>query len=115
VLDASGLANSAAAAKTKSPAPPPPKPKPQRLSGAAVVETVTALYDYEAQAHGDLSFSTGDVIEIVRRTNNENEWWIGKINGRQGQYPGTRIASTSLISFELLSHLHQGNYVRLNH
>jgi amphiphysin len=50
---------------------------------------VTALYDYEAQAEGDLSFRTGDVIEIVTRTNNENEWWIGKLNGKQGQFPGT--------------------------
>lgn len=77
----------AAAAKGKA-APPPPKPKPSRLSGVPQAETVTALYDYEAQAEGDLSFSTGDVIEIVQRTNNDNEWWIGKIAGRQGQFPG---------------------------
>lgn len=56
------------------PAPPPPKPKPSRFSGAPAAETVTALYDYEAQAEGDLSFITGDVIKIVTRTNNENEW-----------------------------------------
>jgi hypothetical protein len=49
---------------------------------------VTALYDFEAQAHGDLSFSAGDVIEIVHRTSNENEWWTGKLNGREGQFPG---------------------------
>lgn len=78
-----------AAAKAKGAAPPPPKPKPSRLSGAPAAETVTALYDYEAQAEGDLSFTTGDVIEIVTRTNNENEWWVGKIKGRQGQFPGT--------------------------
>ena len=71
--------------KTK---PPPPKPKPSRFSGVPAAETVTALYDYEAQAEGDLSFSTGEVIEIVTRTQNENEWWIGKVNGRQGQFPG---------------------------
>jgi amphiphysin len=76
-----------AAAQKKGPAPPPPKPKPQRLS-AAPVETVTALYDYEAQADGDLSFSTGEVIEIVSRTGNTNEWWTGKIGTRQGQFPG---------------------------
>ena len=35
-----------------------------------------------------MSFTTGDVIEIVTRTNNENEWWIGKLNGKQGQFPG---------------------------
>jgi amphiphysin len=104
------LASAAAAAKTKGPAPPPPKPKPTRLSGASVAETVTALYDYEAQAHGDLSFSTGDVIEIVRRTNNENEWWTGKIDGRQGQFPGR------FLSFGFLTtYTGKGNYVRLNH
>lgn len=75
----------AIAAKGK---PPPPKPKPSRLSGIPNAETVTALYDYEAQAEGDLSFSAGESIEIVTRTANENEWWIGKINGRQGQFPG---------------------------
>lgn len=76
-----------AAAKGKA-APPPPKPKPGRLSAAPVGETVTALYDYEAQAEGDLSFSAGDMIEIVSRTDNENEWWIGKVGIKQGQFPG---------------------------
>lgn len=80
----------AIAAKSK-PAPPPPKPKPNRLSGAPHVETVTALYDYEAQAEGDLSFQTGDVIEIVSRTQNENEWWMGKVHGRKGQFPGNYV------------------------
>ncbi|PMD23704.1 BAR-domain-containing protein [Hyaloscypha hepaticicola] len=80
-----------AAAKAKGAAPPPPKPKPSRLSGAPAAETVTALYDYEAQAEGDLSFTTGDVIEIVTRTNNENEWWIGKLKGKEGQFPGNYV------------------------
>ena len=72
--------------------PPPPKPKPSRLSGVPAAETVTALYDYEAQAEGDLSFMTGDTIEILTRTQNENEWWTGKVNGRQGQFPGESLA-----------------------
>jgi len=87
-----GLLN---AAKSKGPAPPPPKPKPAGLKGHVVKDTVTALYDYEAQAEGDLSFSTGEVIEILTRTDNVNEWWTGKIGARQGQFPG--------------------NYVQLNH
>jgi amphiphysin len=74
------------AAKGK-PAPPPPRAKPSHLS-AKPVETVTALYDYEAQAHGDLGFSAGDVIEIVQRTDNTNEWWSGRVGGREGQFPG---------------------------
>lgn len=75
-----------AAAAAKKPAPPPPKPKPSRFNAAT--ETVTALYDYEAQAHGDLSFTAGDVIEIVQRTDNTNEWWSGRVDGREGQFPG---------------------------
>lgn len=80
-----GSWGAAAGAKAK---PPPPKPKPSRFGGAPTAETVTALYDYEAQAEGDLSFAAGDVIEIVQRTANENEWWTGKVAGRQGQFPG---------------------------
>lgn len=68
--------------------PPPPKPKPMRLGGAPAVETVTALYDYAAQAESDLSFKAGDVIEIVQRTQNENEWWTGRVHGKEGQFPG---------------------------
>ncbi|KAL6703890.1 BAR adaptor protein Hob1 [Coniothyrium glycines] len=78
------------AAKAKG-APPPPKPKPSRLSGIPAAEHVTALYDYEAQAEGDLSFLAGDVIEIVSRTQNDNEWWIGKVRGKQGQFPGNYV------------------------
>jgi len=52
---------------------------------------VTALYDFDAQAEGDLSFRTGDVIEIISRTQNDNEWWTGKIDGRSGQFPGNYV------------------------
>ncbi|KAK4452412.1 BAR domain-containing protein [Podospora aff. communis PSN243] len=83
----------AAAAKSK---PPPPKPKPKKLAAnPTAAETVTALYDYAAQAEGDLSFRTGDVIEIVTRTQNENEWWTGKLHGKQGQFPGNYVKLNS--------------------
>lgn len=103
--------------------PPPPKPKPSRLSGVPAAETVTALYDYEAQAEGDLSFMTGDVIEIISRTQNENEWWSGRVNGKSGQFPGTSlIDQNSAEHFPFLSCAVlcltipslPGNYVRLN-
>jgi amphiphysin len=98
------------AAKSKGAAPPPPKPKPSRLSGVPAAETVTALYDYEAQAEGDLSFTAGDVIEIVTRTQNDNEWWIGKVRGKSGQFPGKR----DLDSVNLVTNCSLGNYVKLN-
>ncbi|KAK0283542.1 BAR adaptor protein Hob1 [Friedmanniomyces endolithicus] len=83
------------AAKSKAAPPPPPtKPKPGALRVSSA-ETVTALYDYEAQAEGDLSFSAGEVVEIVTRTGNENEWWVGKIGGRRGQFPGNYVQLNS--------------------
>lgn len=80
-----------AAAKKKGAAPPPPKPKPSGLRGTPAspsLPTATALYDYEAQAAGDLSFAAGDVIEVTVRGATENEWWTGTLHGRQGQFPG---------------------------
>ena len=85
---ATSTASWGSVAKSKGAAPPPPKPKPSRLSGMPAAETVTALYDFEAQSEGDLSFTTGDVIEIITRTQNENEWWTGKVRGKTGQFPG---------------------------
>ncbi|TXT09003.1 hypothetical protein VHUM_02477 [Vanrija humicola] len=69
----------------KAPPPPPPlKPKP----GAAPKVYCTAIFDYEAQAAGDLSFSAGDRIEIVERTDSAEDWWTGRLDGRQGIFPG---------------------------
>ena len=82
-----------AAAKAKGAAPPPPKPKPSRLGGVPTNPTATALYDYEAQAEGDLSFNTGDIIDVTVKGATENEWWSGRLRGREGQFPGKLAAA----------------------
>ena len=89
-----GTPNLVAAAKAKGAAPPPPKPKPKpsRLAGHTTQPTATALYDYEAQAVGDLSFSFGDVIEVTVQGASENEWWQGRLRGKVGQFPGMFIS-----------------------
>ena len=63
--------SSSSASSAGKPRPPPPKPKPKSLM--AQVENATAMYDFESQIEGDLSFKAGDVIVIVQRTSNENE------------------------------------------
>lgn len=40
------------------------------------------------QAEGDLSFSAGDRIEIIERSDNVDDWWTGRLNGRTGIFPG---------------------------
>jgi amphiphysin len=76
----SSLASAAAGKKP----PPPPAPKPSTLSRK---EHAVALYDYTAQAEGDLTFKAGDRIEIIRKGDDANEWWIGRLNGEEGQFP----------------------------
>ncbi|KAI8363113.1 hypothetical protein B0O80DRAFT_432756 [Mortierella sp. GBAus27b] len=65
----------------------PPPPIPKRLGQ----KTVLALYDYDAQQEGDLSFRKDDRIELIERTADVNGWWTGKLNGRQGIFPGNYV------------------------
>ncbi|KIM61959.1 hypothetical protein SCLCIDRAFT_852039 [Scleroderma citrinum Foug A] len=77
---------SAAATKRPPPPPPPLKPKPKPAP-----EYVTALYDFDAQADGDLSFKTGDRIEVVTKTESQEDWWTGRLNGAEGVFPGNYV------------------------
>ena len=53
------------------------------------MQYVVALYDFAAQAEGDLDFKAGDRIEVVERTDSAEDWWTGRLNGQQGVFPGT--------------------------
>ncbi|PKY18916.1 BAR-domain-containing protein [Rhizophagus irregularis] len=68
-----------------------PPPLPPHNSKPKSVQYVRALYDYEAQAEGDLSFKKGDKIEVITRKDDVNEWWKGKLNGKIGDFPGNYV------------------------
>ncbi|KAI8341182.1 hypothetical protein BC941DRAFT_416061 [Chlamydoabsidia padenii] len=53
---------------------------------------VLALYDYQAQSDGDLSFRRDDKIEVVERTADQNDWWTGKLHGQIGIFPGNYVS-----------------------
>ncbi|SCU79945.1 LADA_0B04170g1_1 [Lachancea dasiensis] len=72
-------------------APVSPYPAYTPPTSAPTAETVTALYDYQAQAEGDLTFPAGAVIEVVERTNDTNGWWTGLYNGYQGVFPANYV------------------------
>ncbi|KAJ7239026.1 BAR-domain-containing protein [Mycena haematopus] len=84
----SGGASAAAATKRAPPPPPALKPKPKV---APRIQYVVALYDFAAQADGDLSFNTGDRIEVVERGASAEDWWTGRLNGQQGVFPGNYV------------------------
>ncbi|THG94135.1 hypothetical protein EW026_g7274 [Hermanssonia centrifuga] len=81
--------NSFVATKKAPPPPPPLKPKPKPAEPER--QYVVALYDFEAQADGDLNFKAGDRIEVVERTESAEDWWTGRVDGRQGVFPGELI------------------------
>lgn len=71
--------------------PPPPAPKPRPAAPKPKLVYVTALYDYAATAEGDLSFSAGDRIELIKRGESAEDWWTGRLEagGEEGVFPGT--------------------------
>lgn len=64
---------------------------PPASSTASGQQVCTALYDYAAQAAGDLSFKAGDRITILERTADQNGWWTGSLNGATGVFPGNYV------------------------
>lgn len=68
-----------------------PAVAPTAVAATPGIETCTALYDYQAQAQGDLTFPAGATIEVVQRTADANEWWTGRYNGQQGVFPGNYV------------------------
>ncbi|KAI8971238.1 hypothetical protein BDB01DRAFT_845233 [Pilobolus umbonatus] len=66
---------------------PPKTAIPPRVK----INYVLALYDYDAQAEGDLSFKKDDKIQLISRTDDTNDWWTGKLRGTVGVFPGNYV------------------------
>ncbi|SMN18960.1 similar to Saccharomyces cerevisiae YHR016C YSC84 Actin-binding protein involved in bundling of actin filaments and endocytosis of actin cortical patches [Maudiozyma saulgeensis] len=48
---------------------------------------VLALYDFDGVEKTDLPFKKGDIIEVIKRTKNQEDWWYGTVNGKVGNFP----------------------------
>jgi hypothetical protein len=79
----------------KGPAPArPTAPKPAFGTGdkkALAPGQARAKFKFEAAQPGDLGFNKGDIITIVKRTENETDWWTGRIGNREGIFPSNYI------------------------
>lgn len=54
-----------------------------------------ALFDYEADGEGELSFKEGDVIIVARE---DGQWWLGSVQGHEtskGWFPGSFVSLDS--------------------
>ncbi|XP_069091940.1 SH3 domain-containing YSC84-like protein 1 [Pleurodeles waltl] len=59
--------------------------------GSSRNETATALYTFEGQHPGDLSFKAGDKITVLTKTDAQFDWWEGKIRGQTGIFPANYV------------------------
>lgn len=53
--------------------------------------TAVALYTFNGEQSGDLSFKKGDVINITKRSDSKDDWWSGAIGGREGIFPANYV------------------------
>jgi lipid-binding SYLF domain-containing protein len=66
----------------------PPR-QPERRSPAAT--KAVALFSFEGEQAGDLSFKKGDVISIVKKTETKDDWWTGSAGGKEGIFPANYV------------------------
>ncbi|KAK1998147.1 SH3 domain-containing protein [Colletotrichum falcatum] len=69
---------------------PPPPPPAKRLK--APEEYVIAQYDFSG-GDGDLSFREGDRIRIIKKTETDQDWWMGELGGVKGSFPANYCKS----------------------
>ncbi|AET38446.1 SYLF and SH3 domain-containing protein Ecym_2747 [Eremothecium cymbalariae DBVPG len=50
-----------------------------------------ALYTFKGEQDGDLPFRTGDVIAILKKSNSQDDWWTGRVNGQEGIFPANYV------------------------
>lgn len=50
-----------------------------------------ALYSFSGEESGDLPFRKGDVITILKKSESQNDWWTGRVNGREGIFPANYV------------------------
>ncbi|KAL3476186.1 hypothetical protein BJX99DRAFT_228354 [Aspergillus californicus] len=74
----------------------PTAPKPvfgQRTGQAAPLrdDQAIALFTFDADQDGDLSFKKGEIVTIVKRTEKKEDWWTGRIGERVGIFPANYV------------------------
>ncbi|CAO3699698.1 hypothetical protein G6F70_005624 [Rhizopus microsporus] len=52
---------------------------------------VRALFNFKGEQEGDLAFQKGDIITIIKRSNTQNDWWTGRLNGKEGIFPANFV------------------------
>ncbi|KAI4606897.1 hypothetical protein J4E80_009976 [Alternaria sp. BMP 0032] len=75
----------------------PTAPKPvfgqttgQKKAGLQSDQAI-AKFTFDADQPGDLGFKKGEIITILKRTDNETDWWTGRVGSREGIFPSNYV------------------------
>ncbi|KAF2124090.1 DUF500-domain-containing protein [Dothidotthia symphoricarpi CBS 119687] len=72
--------------------PTAPKPVFGQKKASLAADQAIAKFTFEPDQPGDLGFKKGDIITVLKKTDNETDWWTGRVGDREGIFP--RYAST---------------------
>ncbi|KAG0238392.1 class II myosin [Actinomortierella wolfii] len=86
---AAAAASSPAASARRPPPPPAPPAAPAPPPAPPAKPMYKALYNFESQDDGEVSFSKDDLMEILEK--DENGWWLAKKDGKEGWVPSNYL------------------------
>uniref|UniRef100_A0AAY4CLR3 Intersectin-1 n=1 Tax=Denticeps clupeoides TaxID=299321 RepID=A0AAY4CLR3_9TELE len=64
------------------------RPSPSPSKAMEQGEEYIAMYTYESNEQGDLTFQQGDVITVTKK---EGDWWTGTVAGKSGVFPSNYV------------------------
>lgn len=71
--------------------PTAPKPVFGQKKANLQSDQAIAKFTFDADQPGDLGFKKGEIITILKRTDNETDWWTGRIGDREGIFPSNYV------------------------
>ncbi|TLD15016.1 DUF500-domain-containing protein [Venturia nashicola] len=77
--------------KPKPARPSAPKPAFGAKRASMAANQAIAKFTFDGEQSGDLSFKKGEIITILKRTENESDWWTGKVGAREGIFPSNYV------------------------
>jgi len=66
----------------------PARPMPAPPARGPAAPKCRALYDFDAEDATELSFRAGDIITIIKKS---QDWWEGELRGKRGLFPGNYV------------------------
>lgn len=92
----STLQNDYSYSDSKPTRPTAPKPVFRQRTGSLRPDQAVALFTFDPDQEGDLGFKKGDIITILKRTENKTDWWTGRTeDGRVGIFPSNYVETAT--------------------